>query len=198
MRKSKNILPEQAMKSLYYSLFHSHLIYCIQIWSCTSHAIIKPLVTKQKMAIRLLHQSKYNAHTESLFKNSKILPLILLANYFKIQFIHRYVHNHLPACFDETWTTNEERRRLNNFGGHDLRPIQNADDFYITPPRLAIIEKQPLASFAKLWNEFPELAIKRQPNKLTFNISLKKFFIDKLADNYVCDRLFCPHCQTPP
>ncbi len=50
------------------SLIHSHLTYCIQIWSSASQSALKDLVTKQKMAIRLILNTAYNAHTESLFK----------------------------------------------------------------------------------------------------------------------------------
>jgi hypothetical protein len=173
MRKSKNLLPQSALKSLYYSLFHSQLIYCIQIWTCTSQSNTKPLLIKQKIAIRILHQAKYNAHTESLFKMSKILPLNMLTDYFKLQFIHRYVFNHLPASFVGTWVTNEEQRRRTSDAAPNLRPLPNSNDFYTPPSRLISTERQPLSSFAKLWNEFTDVAIKSQPNKFTFNKSLK-------------------------
>jgi hypothetical protein len=73
----KNILTFNAFKSIYYSLFHSHLIYGIHVWSCTNPSNLNPLIIKQKMAVRLLFNAKYNAHTETLIKAAKILPLTI-------------------------------------------------------------------------------------------------------------------------
>jgi hypothetical protein len=40
IQSTKNLLSEKSLKSLYYALVHSHLIYGIHIWSCTSIANI--------------------------------------------------------------------------------------------------------------------------------------------------------------
>ncbi len=48
LRSTKNFLTFNALKFVYYALFHSHLIYGIQIWSCTSLNNISPLIVKQK------------------------------------------------------------------------------------------------------------------------------------------------------
>jgi hypothetical protein len=151
------------------------------------------------MAVRLLHQAKYNAHTESLFKKSNILPFNLLADYFKLQFVHRYVHKLLPASLNETWLTNAEQRRIHaNTSGMGLRPPQNPEDLHIPISRLSSTEKFPLASFPKLWNSFNDISLKIQPNKISFNIGLKKHLISTLVDNFTCNRLLCPHCHLNP
>jgi ribonuclease P/MRP protein subunit RPP40 len=54
LRTAKNFLNTRALKFLYYSLFHSHLIYAIQIWSCCSEALLKQISLKQKIAIRII------------------------------------------------------------------------------------------------------------------------------------------------
>ena len=68
LRTAKNFLNPRSLKMLYYSLIHCYLIYGIQVWSCAPNFIINDLFKKQKIAIRLLSNSKYNAHTEPLFK----------------------------------------------------------------------------------------------------------------------------------
>jgi hypothetical protein len=87
LRAAKNILTQKALKALYYSLIHSHLIYCIQIWSCASQSTINCLLIKQKAAIRIINSQSYNAHTESLFKKSSVLPLTSLIKYFSFKFM---------------------------------------------------------------------------------------------------------------
>lgn len=52
IRTAKNFLTISALKSLYYSLIHCHLIYALPIWSCTSESNIKPLILLLKKAIR--------------------------------------------------------------------------------------------------------------------------------------------------
>ncbi len=48
MRSAKNILNAKSLISVYYSLFHSHLIYAIQIWNITNNSMINSLYKLQK------------------------------------------------------------------------------------------------------------------------------------------------------
>ncbi len=48
LRTAKKILTEKALKSIYYSTFHCHLIYCLQIWSSASQKLLKPITILQK------------------------------------------------------------------------------------------------------------------------------------------------------
>ena len=69
----KNQLNYRAKLSIYHSLIHSHLSYCALIW--LNNIKIKQrnmLKTIQKKAIRIIHGTKYNAHTNELFHKSKI------------------------------------------------------------------------------------------------------------------------------
>ncbi len=43
LRSTKNILTENARKSVYYALFHSNIIYCLPIWSSTTKKHLKKL-----------------------------------------------------------------------------------------------------------------------------------------------------------
>jgi len=82
LRNAKNFLNQKSLKMIYYALFHSHLIYACQIWSCCSESLLKPIVTKQKMAMRIILNAKYNSHTEPLFKKIIILPFFTMCDYF--------------------------------------------------------------------------------------------------------------------
>jgi hypothetical protein len=190
IRSAKNILSHSAMKSLYYSLVHCHLIYGIQIWSCTSESNLQPLALKQKAAIRLINFASYNAHTEPLFKISNVLPLNLLILYFKLQFIQHYKFNHLPAIFFNLWQTNEQRLDLNL-----NMQLRNFVEYYVPFARIVLAERCPLFSFPKIWNNFDNDVIKSISSKLEFNCKLKTHFISSLSSDYVCNRLLCPHCH---
>jgi hypothetical protein len=49
LRAVKNIFPKKYLRTLYFSLFHCHLIYALEVWSCVSPALLQPLIKKQKV-----------------------------------------------------------------------------------------------------------------------------------------------------
>jgi Reverse transcriptase (RNA-dependent DNA polymerase) len=190
LRSAKNFLSECSLKALYYAIVHCHLVYGIQIWGCTSSSNLKDLEKKQKDAIRIVTHSSYNAHTEPLFKKLKILPLYSLISYFKIQFMFQFKNNLLPEAFNETWITNQQRLVEINML---LRP--NNDEFFVPFARISQVERLPLISFPKSWNEFENEDIKSVQSKNEFNSMLKTHFINLLNANFFCSRLLCPHCH---
>jgi len=85
MRNARNFINQKTLISLYYALFHCHIIYAIEIWSVSSQSNLNTIVKKQKDAIRLISNSRYNAHTQPLFKTYEILQFKDLCDYFKIK-----------------------------------------------------------------------------------------------------------------
>ena len=189
-RQTKNTLTAKAKKLLYFSSIHSHLIFGIHIWSCTVESNLKPLIIKQKMALRIMNDAAYNAHTEPLFKSCSILPLKNLAEYLKIQFMQKFTQGYLPSSFNDVWVTNRIRR-----AGQDHVELRNNDDINIPFSRLVATERQPLSAFPKLWASFPDEQIKFIRNVPEFNLSLKKHFLQLLSSIPNCNRLLCPHCH---
>jgi hypothetical protein len=190
LQKSKHFLTTSAMKSLYFSLIHCPLTYALPVWSSTLSSALKPIVTKQKIAVRLITNSPFNAHTEPLFKSLKILPLNFLIQMQKLQFRQRYIHNDLPRSFIGEWLTNEERRQ-----DPDQAVLRNQDNLYIPFARTVFSENMPWSSFPKAWNSFDCYEIKFICNKLEFKSKLKEHLLSKLSLNVTCNRLLCPRCH---
>jgi hypothetical protein len=190
LRSAKNILSTQSLTTLYFSIMHCHLIYAIQIWSSSSPNSYTSLFKLQKSAIRLITNSKYNAHTEPLFKQCKILPLPDLVNYFKIQFMHRFSQNFLPISFTDTWV----RNNIRNIGDNEIL-LRNRNAIQRPFSRLCSTDHHPLTAFPKLWEDFPDIHIKFIRNKLEFDEKLKKYFLDELSATPNCGRLFCYSCS---
>ena len=143
----------------------------------------------QKKAIRIINNAKYNAHTEPLFKNSGILPLPKLIEFFNLQFMQHFTQGFLPISFNNVWTTNEERRAEIH---HILR---NSSDLTIPFTRLASLSKHPFVNLPKTWIEFKNENIKILRNKIEFKTNLKKHFLNELSATIRCDRLLCPSCH---
>ena len=95
------ILNQNSLLLLYNSIFHCHLLYAIQIWSCSRSGPLNEIFKMQKSAIRIITGSSYNSHTEPLFKRLQILPLPDLISFSKLQFMHIFSQKFLPSSFNE-------------------------------------------------------------------------------------------------
>jgi len=197
IRSVKNFLDEKALKAVYYSTFHCHLVYCLPIWSSAAISLLKPITLMQKKAIRLISNSKYNAHTEPLFKSLKILPFDKLIEFFNLQMMQRYIQGFLPKAFRSTWITNAERRLgLHEDNNEDfIRILRNDENIYIPFARLSFSIRQPLIIIPTTWTEFDAPEIKILRNKLEFNQKLKEHLISKLSASVNCSRILCPACH---
>jgi len=190
LRGAKKVLNPRALKFIYYALFHSHLIYASQLWSCCSESLLKPIITKQKMAIRILSNVKYNSHTEPLFKKLTILPFPQLCLFFKLQFMQQFTQEFLPVALSNMWVTNNVRRQNQ---AHVV--LRNHNLLHIPLAISSSTSKHPLTVFPQLWADFSDEAIKFIRNKKEFNFKLKEFFLTNLNSTMNCGRLLCPDCH---
>ncbi len=60
MRNAKHFLNVESMKSLYYSIFHSVVVYGIHVWSSTANTNLQGIILKQKAAVRTICGARYN------------------------------------------------------------------------------------------------------------------------------------------
>ena len=94
MNRLERYLPLSAMKLMYDSLILSHLQFGITNWDFEWDRISK----LQKRALRIMTNSRYNSHTEPLFKQLHLLNSSV-KDIFEIQclkFWYKYVNNKLP------------------------------------------------------------------------------------------------------
>ena len=174
---------------MYNSIFHCHLLYAIQIWSCSHSGPVNKIYKMQENAIRIIAGKPYNAHTEPLFKKLQIMPLPDLITFSKIQFMHRFIQGFLPASFNETWVRNAVR----NIGANEIQ-LRNRDHLQNIHSNLVSLDTFPLFSYPKIWQDFRDENIKIIRKTSSFDLKLKKFFLDDLATNVICNRLLCQAC----
>ena len=78
-----------------------------------------------------------------------ILPLESLIQFFRIQFMHKYVQGLLPAGFNNLWVNRDNMR------GADFSVVlRNSDNLYIPTALLVQTERLPYFLFPRLWSEF--------------------------------------------
>ena len=71
LSKLKNYLPLEILKTLYNSLIVPHFTYGILAWGSNTSRMFQ----MQKKCVRLITNSKYNAHTNPLFLSPNLLKL---------------------------------------------------------------------------------------------------------------------------
>jgi hypothetical protein len=108
---------------------------------------LQPLIPKQKGAIRIISNKKYNDHTEPLFKDLNILPLPDPITLFNLKLFHSFFHRYIPSAFENSWTTKRNQRE-----GVANIELRNDDDFYIPRHRTELILRLPLFNFPITWN----------------------------------------------
>ena len=109
---------------------------------------LKPIITKQKLTIRLVTNSKYNAYSDPLFKKCGILKFPDLLDFIIIDFIPSLSHNLLPISFSNIWMRK------------DTMNLRNMLDYNIPFERLKFSQRLPLHTFPKVWNDLDEPDIK--------------------------------------
>ena len=95
LKKLKNTLPQNILKTIYSSLIHNYLNYGILCWGNQSNQVFH----LQKKALRTITNSRYNAHTEPIFKKLKILKLNDIYERKLYKFYFKYKKEILPSYF---------------------------------------------------------------------------------------------------
>ena len=112
LNKLKRILPLNIKLTLYNSLIKPHLKYGILLWGHNCERILK----LQKKIIRIITISKYNAHTDPIFKSLNILKVSDSFLLHQLNFYYNYINDKLPQYFQTLTLT----RNITH--DHFLRP----------------------------------------------------------------------------
>ncbi len=73
--KLRHLCPANVLRSLYFSLFHSHLSYGLPVWGNTAKIYTDKVLNLQKKAVRAITFADYTAPSAPIFKELEILSL---------------------------------------------------------------------------------------------------------------------------
>ena len=85
---------------MYQSLVNCHLQFCLLAWGYEYNRVYN----LQKKAVRIMTASKYNAHTEPLFKQLNIMKLETSFSLQCLKFYHKFKGNFLPKYVSDIFT----------------------------------------------------------------------------------------------
>ena len=91
----KYFLPENILKTIYCSIIQSNLNYSLLAWGYDCNRLVK----LQKKIIRIITLSKYNAHTEPLFKKLDLLTVKDMLKHNTLKFYYRLKKQEVPDYF---------------------------------------------------------------------------------------------------
>ena len=117
LAKLKHYLPKHVLLTIYNSLCLSHVSYAISVWGSAPQSTLNRLNTLHKKGIRYACNVKYNAHTEPLYLDTKILKLTDLhkLNCAKLVFkntkgkLPQYHSAQIPCKYDPDLTQTRQK-----------------------------------------------------------------------------------------
>ena len=144
LARLKNTLPVGVLLNIYHALILPYLTYGISIWGWRYSNLFK----MQKKAIRLITNSKYNAHTSILFKQLSILKLNDICTLHDYKLCYKFINCPTPEYFVNILNTSAPCIHSHN--------TRSAMDIRLPPVRHEFARNGIKYKFSKLFNNMPE------------------------------------------
>lgn len=184
LNRLKHFLPTHIKISIYNSLILSHLHFGILAWGYDSDKLLK----LQKKAIRVMSNSKYNSHTDPIFKSMKLLKVTDIFQIQKIKFYHKFLNNNIPKYFSDIFTD------LNN-NAHYYN-TRNQNDIILPRVKHEFAKKRIRYSIPEFINNCPALIKDKLHTHSIKGLSLyaKNYYLNlyrmecQIRNCYICNR----------
>ena len=155
-------LTMNALKSIYYSLIHSHISYCSLIWGGTSTDRKEPLNKAHKRVIRTIVGLRKYDHTNDSYKNLELLKLNDCINLRIANFVFDSIIDNSNNMFQSRENLRFPMRNSALLQIPFMRTIQSQTDIRYQGPQV--------------WNSIPA-SIRSKPTKASFKRALRKLFL---------------------
>ena len=171
----RNCVNKHILRTIYFSIFHSHISYANLIWGQNLGAVSR-IVILQKKALRIMNFQSRDSHSSLIFKSNHILKLedkILIKN---ILFINKSFNN-LPPIFKIWFTFCSEVHNyhtISSTADKIFKPSYRTDSYGKNSITIGAIN-----SWNKTQHQFSNLSLKTySPTKiksLLFKICIGKY-----------------------
>ena len=155
------------MKTLYYSLIHSHLSYGTLIWGSAFQYRLRQLEVIQKKAVRNICNAVYNAHTGPLFKQLNVPKLVDIYNAQLCKLMYLFTNGTLPCSLQMVFMRNSNVHSYQTRQAHDPHFVVRKSSF---------ISKNVMYQAPVAWSNLPH-ATKSCKTVKSFNYQVKKYHI---------------------
>ena len=170
------------------SMIKSHWapgLYGILAWG----HLAKRLNLIQKRAVRILTASKYNSHTEPLFKQTNILKVTDICTLNEIKFYYKLINKQLPQYFNSfTCEANSDIHGYNTRTRNKLHTLKTNHDFAQKSLRYRIIQTI---------NKLPDNVIGKMRTHSIYGLTnyAKKYFISNYKTECTIENCYTCQCS---
>ena len=99
--KQHFFLPKGSLKTLYYCLVYPYFHYCIIVWGYTYETNRRRLVSLQKLVVRIIPKSTFDAHLNPIFKKLELIKISDIRQLELGKFMFSFSHSFLPVKFKD-------------------------------------------------------------------------------------------------
>ena len=125
LRMLRDTFPKHILKTLYLTLVYPYFNYCNLIWGSAYNSTLNPLVILQKKCIRIICNAEFLAHTDPLFKSTKLLKLKQFHELNCPIFIYKCFNSTAYANFKIMMITSSQIHQYNTRNRDDIRPLHH-------------------------------------------------------------------------
>ena len=165
----RHYIPKHALILLYKAFIEPHLTYGIEVWGSTYKSNLNCIFLTQKMAVRAITFSNWQAHSRPLFQDLKILSIYDLHHLSVCTFMYDLKNKNVPHSLTDYC----------NVIQHRYSTRQKVDQ-QVHLPKFRTSQGQFSISFlgSMYWNDVPTV-IKLQPSRNTFRNTLKSYLLNQ-------------------
>ena len=102
--KIRHFADMKILRLIYFSLFHSHLQYCIIDWGRAYKTVIRPAQVLQNQIVKYKTFSNRTSSASNILKLLKILKVSDLHQLDLEKFVYKYNDDILPSSFDNVFS----------------------------------------------------------------------------------------------
>ena len=165
-------LPKTCLKTLYFAIINSQIIYGLEIYGSTYDTYLEPLIKINNKILRILQNKPLLTPVNQLYSSYNTLSIKSLYKFKLICFVHKYVHyrSDLPEIYQNYFTFNSEVHK------HDTR---DKDSLHVLLARTSGGQRSIKIEGSKLWNSVP-MSLRSVRNQKEFKRKIKLMLSVKL------------------
>ena len=167
--KTKDVILNSALLTLYNTLILPFITYCNIIWGNCNISKLNQIYLLQKKAVRICTNSPYLAHTDPLFHKLNILKVHDINILQTSIFMFKYTKDLLPPIFNNLFTYN---RNIHSY------PTRTCNNIHLRNPKLLLAHKSLRHHGPDVWNTLPNF-IKETPFLNFFKRLMKTILLNK-------------------
>ena len=181
---SSTIVSLRVRKLIYNSLFESHLRFGAIIYGASNPKSLEQICVLQRKAIRIVARAKYNAHTDNIFKEFRVLKFDDIVHLSQTIFVRQFKNKQLPTSFNNFFQNLPLSEQI--YRDHDY----NLKQKLLNKP---FLHNYPSVQLVRAWNR-NNLFIKSEAEI----IILKSDYITQKINNYEgdCTKDNCYVCDS--